>query len=56
MIETGKVIEFFDGLAPKWDEELIKNDDIINNILDNTGVAEGKHVLEEGVPRLIRTA
>ncbi len=46
MIDTNKVVEFFDRLAPDWDAEMIRNDDIINTILDNAGVTEGKTVLD----------
>lgn len=46
MIETREVIEFFDRLAPGWDAEMIRNDAIINTILDNGGVAAGKDVLD----------
>ena len=46
MIETKEVIEFFDRLAPDWDAELIRNDDIISTILDNASVTEGKVILD----------
>ena len=46
MIETKEVIEFFDRLAPSWDAEMIRNDEIIRTILDNAGVAAGKDVLD----------
>ena len=46
MIETKEVIAFFDRLAPDWDAELIRNDEVINIILDNAGVTEGKEVLD----------
>ena len=46
MIETKEVIAFFDRLAPGWDAEMIRNDEIINTILDNAGVAAGKDVLD----------
>lgn len=46
MIDTNNVVEFFDRLAPNWDAEMIRNDDIINTILDNAGVTEGKTVLD----------
>ena len=46
MIETKEVIEFFDRLAPDWDAELIRNDDIISTILDNAAVTEGKIILD----------
>ena len=40
------VIEFFDMCAPKWDADMIRNDEIINRILDNAGVQEGKDILD----------
>ena len=46
MINTAEVIEFFDRLAPGWDAELYRNDEIINTILDNAGVKDGKTVLD----------
>lgn len=46
MIQTKEVIEFFDRLAPDWDAELIRNDDLISTILDNAAVTEGKVVLD----------
>ena len=46
MIETKEVIEFFDRLAPGWDAETVRNDDIISMILDNAAVTEGKVVLD----------
>ena len=46
MIETKEVIELFDRLAPDWDAELIRNDEIISTILDNAAVTEGKIILD----------
>ena len=40
------VIDFFDKCAPTWDAEMIKNDTIINRILDNAEVGEGMSVLD----------
>lgn len=40
------IIEFFDMCAPDWDAEMIRNDDIINMILDNAKVCEGKDILD----------
>ena len=40
------VIEFFDRMAPQWDADLIRHDDIINTILDNAGVKPGVRVLD----------
>lgn len=40
------VIEFFDRMAPQWDADMIRHDDIIATILDNAGVRPGAHVLD----------
>ena len=40
------VIEFFDHLAPQWDADMIRNDDIIATILNNAGVKPGVDVLD----------
>lgn len=46
MIETKEVIAFFDRLAPGWDADMVRSDEIINTILDNAGVTEGKEILD----------
>lgn len=45
-MERSDVIKFFDTLAPSWDSEMIRSDEIINVILDCGGVAAGKRVLD----------
>ena len=40
------VIAFFDRLAPRWDADMIRHDDIIAAILDNAGVKPGVDVLD----------
>ncbi len=40
------IIEFFDKCALDWDAEMIKNDEIINIILDNAKVTENTDVLD----------
>ena len=40
------VISFFDRLAPQWDADMIRHDDIIAKILDGAEVTEGKDVLD----------
>lgn len=40
------VIQFFDRLAPQWDGDMIRNDEIISFILDNAQIAAGKDVLD----------
>ena len=46
MIETEEVIRFFDRLAPCWDEEMIRSDEIVSTILDNACVSAGKDILD----------
>lgn len=40
------VIDFFNQQASTWDKSLIKNENIVNKILDNVGVTEGINVLD----------
>ena len=40
------IIAFFDERAKGWDEDTVKNDRIIQTILDNALVEEGKDVLD----------
>lgn len=40
------VISFFDRMAPQWDADLIRHDDVIQTILDKAGVREGVDVLD----------
>lgn len=40
------IIEFFDRLAPQWDADMIRSDEIIVTILDNAGIAPGCKVLD----------
>ena len=40
------VIDFFDRMAPSWDADMIKNDEIIGKILDNAEVEAGMDVLD----------
>ena len=40
------VIEFFDRMAPQWDADMIRHDDIIDTILGNAGVKPGVRVLD----------
>lgn len=40
------VIAFFDRLAPQWDADMIRDDGIIDLILDGAGVTAGKDVLD----------
>lgn len=45
-MNQNEVIEFFDRLAPYWDDGLNKDNKIINTILDNAGVKSGCDVLD----------
>ncbi|MBE6942243.1 MAG: class I SAM-dependent methyltransferase [Ruminococcaceae bacterium] len=40
------VITFFDRLAPDWDADMIRDDGIINKILDIAGIKNGADVLD----------
>ena len=40
------MIEFFDRLAPGWDADTVRHDDIIAKILDTAGVKPGADVLD----------
>ena len=40
------VIAFFDRCAPTWDAEMIRDDAIIDRILDNAGIRPGVDVLD----------
>ena len=45
-MEKKDIIEFFDRCAPTWDTEMIKNDEIIDKILDNAEIQESQHILD----------
>jgi len=40
------VIEFFDRVAPNWDADMIKNDGVIEKILDNAEIEAGMDILD----------
>jgi len=46
MIDKKDIIDFFDKCAKSWDEEMIRNEEVISTILDNAGVMEGISVLD----------
>ena len=46
MVEKKDVIAFFDRLAPGWDADQTRSDEIISIILDNAGVRPGADVLD----------
>lgn len=45
-MEKKDVIEFFDNCAPWWDEDMIRNEDILSTILTLGGIREGMEVLD----------
>lgn len=45
-MEKKDVIAFFDRCAPWWDEDMIRNEEIISTILDNGGIKAGIDVLD----------
>lgn len=45
-MEKAEVIKFFDCCAENWDSEMIRDDRIIDEILDGGGVCAGKRVLD----------
>lgn len=45
-MKQSDIISFFDRHAAEWDEELIRDDFIIDTILNNAGICEGCRVLD----------
>ena len=45
-MEKKDIIEFFDRCAPWWDDDMIRNEDLIAAILNNGGIRPGAHVLD----------
>ncbi len=45
-MDREKIISFFDGCAKNWDAETIRNERVINTILDNSQVKENTRVLD----------
>jgi demethylmenaquinone methyltransferase/2-methoxy-6-polyprenyl-1,4-benzoquinol methylase len=45
-MDKREIIAFFDRCAPMWDAEMIKDDSVINKILDNAHVGQGMTVLD----------
>jgi len=45
-LEKKDIIAFFDSCAPTWDADMIKNDKIIETILDNAEVSENMDILD----------
>ena len=45
-MDRNKIRDFFNRLAPEWDANMVRNDEIINTILENVHVEEGCDVLD----------
>lgn len=45
-MDKNRIAEFFDSCAPWWDADLMRNEEVINIILDNGGIRPGVHVLD----------
>lgn len=45
-MDRNKIRDFFNRLAPEWDANMVRNDEIISTILDNVHVEEGCDVLD----------
>ena len=45
-MDKNKIREFFNSWADGWDEGMVKDDVIMNIILDNAEVSEGKDILD----------
>ena len=45
-MDKNKIKEFFNSWASRWDDDMIKDDQIMNAILDNAEVSEGKDILD----------
>lgn len=45
-MDKDAVIDFFNHCAVTWDEEMIRNEDVIRTILDNGGIRAGIDVLD----------
>ena len=45
-MDIEKVKSFFDMYAPSWDEHQVRNEAVIDLILEKSGVKEGSHILD----------
>ena len=45
-MEKNDIIQFFDRCASWWDDDMIRNEDVIARILDNGGIKPGVQVLD----------
>lgn len=41
-----EIIDFFNRCAANWDADMVRNEEVINTILDNAGIMSGKTVLD----------
>ena len=41
-----EIIDFFDGFAPRWDADLVRDEEVIKTILDNADIKAGASVLD----------
>ena len=41
-----EIIDFFNKCATKWDEEMIRDDEVVHEILNYAKVSEGKEILD----------
>lgn len=46
MIDSEKVVCFFNQWANRWDDDMVKNDRVVGEILDYAGVEKGTAVLD----------
>lgn len=46
VLDKKEVIDFFNSHAPQWDERMIRNEDVIEKILTNAQISEGKEILD----------
>lgn len=45
-MDKQKIRDFFDSLAPEWDAEMIRDDAVVETILDNAQIGPGVEVLD----------
>ena len=48
------IIEFFDGFAPQWDADMVRDEMVITTILDNAGITSGVSVLDVAPIKVVR--
>jgi len=45
-MDKNPIIEFFDRYASQWDDDMVRDEDVIRIILDNAGIKPGVSVLD----------